>query len=144
MPKNATSPRAAATQTAETRIEKLVYGGEGLARIEGEVVLAPYVLPGELVTLETRRVKTGLLRGSAVSIQDDSPQRVTPRCPYFGSCGGCQYQHADYAYQLEQKVGILRETLRRLGGLNFEDEIHVLSGEPWFYRNRIQLHSADG
>ena len=71
-----------------------------------------------------------------------SPHRVTPRCEYFGSCGGCQYQHAEYDYQLEQKVAILRETLRRLGEIAFDDDIPTITGEPWSYRNRIQLHFA--
>ncbi|MDQ2713202.1 MAG: class I SAM-dependent RNA methyltransferase, partial [Acidobacteriota bacterium] len=121
-------------------IEKLVYGGDGLARLDGQVVLTPYVLPGEQVTLETAKAKTGLLRGSSPIVLDASPYRIQPRCEYFGNCGGCQYQHIDYQFQLDQKVGILRETLRRLGGLTYEEEIPVISGDPWGYRNRIQLH----
>ena len=123
-------------------IEKLVYGGDGLGRVDGQVVLAPFVLPGESVTLETSRVKTGLLRGSSPEVLEPSAHRIQPRCEYFGDCGGCQYQHADYAFQLGQKVEILRETLRRLGGISYEDEIAVISGQPWFYRNRVQLHFA--
>jgi 23S rRNA (uracil1939-C5)-methyltransferase len=125
-------------------IDKLVYGGEGLARLEGHVVLVPFVLPGECVAVATKRVKTGLLRGHLLDIIEPSRDRVTARCEYFGNCGGCHYQHAGYAVQLQQKREILRETLRRLGGIAFEDEIPVLSADPWFYRNRIQLHFSDG
>ncbi len=125
-------------------IEKLVYGGDGLGRIDGQVVLAPFVLPAELVSLETVRVKSGLLRGNSPEVLTGSEHRVQPRCEYFGTCGGCHYQHADYAYQLTQKVEILRETLRRLGGISVDDEIPVISGDPWFYRNRVQLHFANG
>src|SRR5579883_100147 len=128
----------------EVTIEKLVYGGDGLARADGQVVLAPYVLPGERVSVQTARVKNGLLRGSAPEILAPSAERVTPRCEYFGTCGGCQYQHAAYEYQLSQKTAILRETLQRLGGIEYGDEIPVISAEPWFYRNRIQLHFARG
>jgi len=133
-----------ARSSREVRIEKLVYGGEGLARIDGQVLLAPFVLPGELVSLRTEQAQTGLLRGSEVNIVEPAAQRVVPRCKYFGVCGGCDYQHADYAYQLEQKQAILRETLQRLAGLQYQDEINVVSGHPWEYRNRIQLHFVDG
>lgn len=124
-------------------IEKLVYGGEGLARLDGQVVLVPFVLPGERVSVTTQRVKTGLLRGQPLDIIEPSSQRVTARCEYFRNCGGCHYQHAAYPFQLQQKREILRETLRRLGGIVFEGDIPVLSGEPWFYRNRIQLHFSN-
>ena len=123
-------------------IDKLVYGGDGLGRIDGQVVLAPFVLPGENVALETSKAKKGLLRGSNPQVVAASPHRIQPRCEYFGECGGCQYQHADYPFQLTQKVEILRETLRRLGGVRWEDEVAVISGDPWFYRNRVQLHFA--
>jgi 23S rRNA (uracil1939-C5)-methyltransferase len=128
------------SNAVELTIEKLVYGGDGLARLDGQVVLAPFVLPGERVQATTERVKTGLLRGSSVRVLEAAPERVVPRCEYFANCGGCHYQHADYAFQLEQKREILRETLRRLGGFTYEGEINILSGEPWNYRNRIQLH----
>jgi 23S rRNA (uracil1939-C5)-methyltransferase len=125
------------------RVEKLVYGGEGLARSDGQVVLVPYVLPDEEILIQTARVKSGLLRGSAFELLQVSSERVTPRCEYFGTCGGCHYQHANYSFQLEQKRQILLETLRRLGGIEYEGEVKMLSAEPWFYRNRIQLHFAD-
>ncbi len=123
-------------------IEKLVYGGDGLGRIEGQVVLAPYVLPGERVSVETARIKAGLLRGSSPEVLETSAHRIEPRCEYFGTCGGCQYQHSDYEYQLEQKVAIFRETLQRLGKIAYEEDIPTISGDPWFYRNRVQLHFA--
>lgn len=126
------------------RIEKLVYGGEGLGRIDGQVVLVPFVLPREEVSMNASRVKNGLLRGSVLRILESAPERIVPRCEYFGVCGGCHYQHAEYAFQLEQKCQILRETLRRVGGINYDDEIPAISGDPWFYRNRIQLHFAKG
>ena len=124
-------------------IEKLVYGGEGLARLDGQVVLVPFVLPGERVSVSTKRVKAGLLRGQPLDVIEPSGERVTARCEYFRDCGGCHYQHAAYPFQLQQKREILRETLRRLGGIVFEGDIQVLSDEPWFYRNRIQLHFSN-
>jgi len=124
-------------------IEKLVYGGEGLTHIDGQVLLAPFVLPGERVAVEVVKAKKGILRGSSPEVLESSQNRVVPRCEYFGTCGGCQYQHADYSYQLAQKTEILRETLRRLGGIAYEEEIPTVSADPWFYRNRIQLHFKD-
>lgn len=125
-------------------IEKLVYGGEGLARLDGQVVLVPYVLPGEEVEVKTQRVKNGLLRGVTSNVLEPAAQRIQPRCEYFGECGGCHYQHADYSAQLEAKEAILRETLARLGSITYERDIKMVSGEPWNYRNRIQLHAANG
>lgn len=125
-------------------IEKLVYGGEGLSRLEGKVVLTPFVLPGEVVRAETERVKNDLWRGRLIEVLQPSASRVTPECPYFQRCGGCQYQHMDYPFQLEQKSAILREVLQRVGKIEFKGEIGVISGEPWQYRNRVQLHIEGG
>src|SRR4051812_39293872 len=94
-------------------IEKLVHGGEGLARMDGQVVLAPYVLPGEKVSVTTGRVKNGLLRGSSPEVIAAAPERIVPRCEYFADCGGCHLQHASYEFQLAQKRAILLETLQR-------------------------------
>lgn len=126
--------------TVTVEIEKLVYGGEGLGRSDGQVVLVPFTLPGERVDVQVSRVKNGLLRGSEVKILEASPERIAPLCEYFANCGGCHYQMAHYDFQLRQKQAILRETLQRLGGLAYEDEIAVVAGDPWNYRNRIQLH----
>jgi len=128
------------SEVAEVQIEKLVYGGDGLARLNGQVLLVPFVLPGERIVVHPQRAKGGLLRASPVKVFDTADERVTPRCEYFFRCGGCQYQHADYAFALQQKEAILRETMQRIGNLVFEGEIALISGEPWSYRNRIQLH----
>jgi len=125
-------------------IEKLVYGGEALARLEGKVVLTPFVLPGEVVRVEMERAKNDLWRGRLIEVLQPSASRITPQCPYFQRCGGCQYQHMDYAFQSEQKRAILREVLQRVGKIEFAGEIGVISGEPWRYRNRVQLHIEGG
>jgi 23S rRNA (uracil1939-C5)-methyltransferase len=125
-------------------IEKLVYGGDGLARLEGKVVFTPFVLPGEMVRADVHRIKNDLWRGRLLQVTEPSASRVTPPCPYFQRCGGCHYQHADYALQLEQKAAILREVLRRVGKIEFEGEIETIAGEPWGYRNRAQLHMENG
>lgn len=124
-------------------IEKLVYGGDGLGRLDGQVILVPLVLPGESVQVEAHRVKKGLLRGAKPEIVTAAPERIRPRCEYFGTCGGCQYQHFDHELQLEQKRTILLETLERTGGIKDPGEIRTISADPWNYRNRIQLHFSD-
>lgn len=129
--------------TATVEVEKLVYGGDGLARLDGRVILTPFVLPGEQIEVITSRGKGGLLRGRSPRILQPSVHRVLPRCEYFANCGGCHYQHADYDYQLEVRRGILHETLQRLGGITYDGEIGIISGYPWNYRNRIQLHSGE-
>jgi len=131
--------------TTETfRIEKLVYGGEGLARLDGRVILVPCVLPNEVVRAEVSPVKKGLFRGRLIEIESPAPERIAPPCPYFQRCGGCQYQHIDYPIQVEHKRSILREVLRRVGKIEYEDDIAAIAGEPWAYRNRIQLHVDQG
>jgi len=124
----------------EVLIEKWVYGGEGLARIGGRVVLVPSVLPGE-----TARVDAGdEVHARLLEVAAPSPERVEPPCRLFTVCGGCHYQHAPYEYQLARKVEILREQLQRVGKIKFEGEIGVISGPALGYRNRAQLHIAGG
>jgi 23S rRNA (uracil1939-C5)-methyltransferase len=130
-------------ETNEVVVEKLVYGGEGLSRVDGRVVLTPFVLPGERATVIPDRSKPDLLRTKLVRVEEESPSRVAPGCPYFLRCGGCHYQHASYEYQLAQKVSILREVLQRVGKLTV-GEIGIISGDPWGYRNRSQFHLQDG
>jgi 23S rRNA (uracil1939-C5)-methyltransferase len=122
-----------------------VYGGEGLARLAGtgpqnRIVLAPYVLPGERVRAEIAQEKPGLIRARTLEVLDRSADRVAPKCPYFGRCGGCHYQHASYEAQIAAKRAILEEELRRLGKISPPAEIPVVAAEPWDYRNRVQLH----
>ena len=124
-------------------IEKLVYGGDGLARLDGRVVFTPYVLAGETVRAQVERVKNDLFRGKLLEVITPAPGRVDPPCPYYLHCGGCQYQHIAYESQVEQKRAILREALRRVGRIEFDGEIEALAGEPWKYRNRVQLHIED-
>jgi 23S rRNA (uracil1939-C5)-methyltransferase len=129
----------------ELKIEKLVYGGDGLSRVDGEVVFVPYVLPGEVVTAERTGAKKHAQRAKLQGIVEPSPDRVVAPCPVFGKCGGCQYQHASYASQLRYKRDILAETLQRTGKIAFEPErIAAVPGEPLGYRNRAQFHFENG
>jgi 23S rRNA (uracil1939-C5)-methyltransferase len=133
---------AATPDQPEVEIEKLVYGGSGLARRDGQVLLAPFVLPGERVKLEP-----SLKKGVAARVVErlsDSPERIKAPCPYFGVCGGCQYQHAKYPAQLQAKVAILREQFSRVGKFDFPGEIQIVSGPEYHYRNRSQFQMSEG
>ena len=128
----------------EVTVEKLVYGGEGLSRADGRVVLTPFVLPAERVRVRSEREKPGLVRARPLQVLTASPVRVAPLCPYFTRCGGCHYQHASYEAQLAAKRAILTEELWRQAKIKAPDDIAVVAGEPWGYRNRVQLHIENG
>jgi 23S rRNA (uracil1939-C5)-methyltransferase len=126
-------------------VEKLVYGGDGLARVsepgqQSLVVLIPFVLPGERVRVEREHEKPGLVRARTVEVLEPAPDRVPPPCPYFGRCGGCHYQHISYPAQLASKRAVLEEVLRRQAKIEPPSEIPIIAAEPWAYRNRVQLH----
>lgn len=124
----------------ELTVEKLVYGGHGLSREEGRVVLTPLVLPGERIVAEP----VDKLHARLVSVLEPAAERVPAPCPYFGTCGGCQYQHMPHEFQVSQKVAIFREVLRRVGKFDAPEHIDTVTGEPWEYRNRTQLQVRDG
>jgi len=129
----------------ELTIEKLVYGGDGLARLpadehgRGKTVFLPLVIPEERVDATVTETRSGFARARLNHLLTTSPHRVVPACPYFGPCGGCQYQHIVYPAQLRFKTDILRETLKRTAKLDFDHEIQLHSAEPWSYRNRTRL-----
>jgi 23S rRNA (uracil1939-C5)-methyltransferase len=130
----------------QLQIEKLIYGGDGLTRLpadehgRGKTVFIPFVLPGEEVEATVVEAKPGFARARVERVLTPSPERVEPGCPYFTNCGGCHYQHIDYAAQLRYKTEILRETLRRTAKFELKDDVIVHSAEPWAYRNRTRMH----
>jgi 23S rRNA (uracil1939-C5)-methyltransferase len=122
----------------DVTIEKLIYGGEGLAHHEGSTVFVPFVLPAERAAILPTEQKKKFIRARLERVLDVSPERIAPRCPHFGVCGGCDYQHIPYEAQLKYKAEILRETLRRIGRIEWPGEITVHASKPWSYRNRAQ------
>ena len=130
----------------QLHIEKLIYGGDGLARLpadehgRGKAVFVPFVIPGETVEATISQTRGGFSRATLDRVSAASPERVEPSCPYFGRCGGCHHQHIDYAAQLRYKAEILRETLRRTAKFELQQEISLHASEPWAYRNRTQMH----
>jgi 23S rRNA (uracil1939-C5)-methyltransferase len=124
----------------EVEIEKWVYGGAGLSRTDGQVLLTPFVLPGERVRVEP----LDKLNARLLEVVTASPVRRAAPCRHFESCGGCQYQHAPYDLQLKGKVEILLEQLRRVGKIEPSVAIRTLAGEEFGYRNRTQFHQMEG
>jgi 23S rRNA (uracil1939-C5)-methyltransferase len=122
----------------EITIEKLVYGGEGLAHHQGSTVFVPFVLPAERVAAEAVEQKKKFIRARVERVLEPSPERAAARCPHFAVCGGCDYQHIPYEAQLKYKTEILRETVRRLGRIEWTGEITAHPSPPWGYRNRAQ------
>lgn len=119
-------------------VEKLVYGGDGLAHADGSTVFVPYTLPGETVKATVRSKKKKLIWADFKEVVSASPERVAPPCPHFGVCGGCHYQQIAQTEQIKLKKEILRETLSRLGGISWGGEITEHTAEPYGYRNRAQ------
>ena len=134
---------SAATQSDKTvlvQIEKLVHGGKGLAHEGAMAVFVDGVLPGEEVRVQVGRLRKGYAEGRALEIVKPSPDRTAPPCPVYGTCGGCQLQHATATAQLELKRAILQETLARLGGLTDVNVPPVVaSPEVYGYRSRARL-----
>jgi 23S rRNA (uracil1939-C5)-methyltransferase len=110
--------------------------------MEGKAVFVPLTLPGEQVRVRMVEDKRGYALAEAQEVMAAAAERVVPACTHFGACGGCDYQHAHYEAQLGFKQAVLRETLER-GGVRAPEQIAVLAGNPWAYRNRIRL-AVDG
>ncbi len=124
----------------EIKIEKLVYGGKGLGKVNDKICFVPFVLPDEIVDVEIKKDKKSFLECELKEVIEPSKYRIDPVCKYFKYCGGCDYQHMDYTKELEIKRDILKETLTRIG--KFEDiEVDkvIPSEREYFYRNRTQL-----
>lgn len=126
------------------RIESLVFGGAGLARAEdGRVVFVSFAAPGELVEALVEREYPDYLQAVVSRVIEPSPDRVEPRCPLFGECGGCQLQHMRYPAQLAAKELVVREQLRRIGRLD-DSVVRPIRGaaDPWGYRNHLRFSTG--
>jgi 23S rRNA (uracil1939-C5)-methyltransferase len=125
-------------------IEKIVYGGEGLGRVKGQAVFVPFAAPGDRLRVRITNLERHFARGVMTEIIEPSAARREPPCQYFGSCGGCQLQHLDYPTQLEIKAEFIRESLRRIGGIDWRKEIPVLAANEFGYRSRAEIKIHHG
>jgi 23S rRNA (uracil1939-C5)-methyltransferase len=136
------SRSVAVGETYEVAIEKLVYGGDGLAHVGTQAVFVPLAAAGDFVRVRIVECERNYARGVIEEMLEPSPMRRTPPCPYFGVCGGCQLQHLDYQAQLEAKASFVRESLRRTGNIEWDEEIGVRSAEEFGYRSRAEIKVA--
>lgn len=134
-------------------VEKIVAGGAGFGRLDGEAVFIPYACPGDIVQAEITKKKKDYAFAHISEIKHSSKHRVEPSCTYYFNpqkariygekyryCGGCDFQHIDYPKQLEIKENILKEALFKIGGLKDIPVLPIIPMEnPWGYRNKIQL-----
>lgn len=122
-------------------ITDIAYGGSGIARHEGRVVFIPYTILGETVRARVAAVHRSWIKAEVVEVVTASPDRTAPPCPWFGSCGGCAYQHIAYPRQLELKTHQVGEALRRIGKFH-EPPVETALPSPlvYGYRNRITVH----
>ena len=136
---------SAALRTVDLKITDVAFGGKGVARENGKAVFIPFTIERELVSAKITREKKQFAEAEVVDLRQRSRYRVDPPCPYFGRCGGCAYQHIDYAHQLEIKTRQVRDVLKRIGKL---DDVPmrpiVPSPLPYAYRNRVTVHAANG
>jgi 23S rRNA (uracil1939-C5)-methyltransferase len=121
-------------------IESLAYGGEGVGRIQKKVVFVPLSAPGDRVEVVISEAKKNYLRGHIERFEALSQNRTVPLCDYFGECGGCQWQHLKYAYQLETKEQIVKNSLERIAKIqNYELLPIVPSPRIFEYRSRVRF-----
>ena len=124
----------------QLRIERLAYGGAGIGRHEGKAVFVPCTAPGDLVDCRIVREKKRYIEGELVALLELGRGRRTPSCPVFGRCGGCQWQHLEYAEQARWKEGIFRDTLVRQAGVAPERVLPLAQApDEWGYRSRVQF-----
>src|SRR5262245_47620390 len=125
-------------------IEKLVYGGDGLARTERGVVFVPRTAAGDVVEAEIIETKKDYATAKLTKILEPSPDRQEPYCPNYETEGCCHWQHIQYAKQVDYKEAIIRESLQRLGRLNWNGEIKRITGPDRNYRLRATFHVFNG
>ncbi|MGE0679642.1 MAG: 23S rRNA (uracil(1939)-C(5))-methyltransferase RlmD [Candidatus Binatia bacterium] len=122
-------------------VERLAYGSAGIAHVDGQVVFIPGTVPGDEVVVEIESQKKNYATARVMKIRSPSPFRRQPPCSYVSQCGGCPWQHIAYQEQLRAKETLVREQLRRIGGLTDIPLLPIISSpEEWRYRQRLRLH----
>ena len=128
-------------QTIEVTIEKIVPNGFGLAFAENLTVFVALAAKGDKLLVKIIQTKGKTAFAEIVEILEPSPDRTEPRCPYFGRCGGCNFQQLNYQAQLDAKIAIVRDCLTRIGKINYEKDIPIIaSPKDYEYRSRAQWH----
>jgi 23S rRNA (uracil1939-C5)-methyltransferase len=128
----------------EVTIERILPGGVGLAHADGKTVFVSLAVPGDRLRVRVDREQGNLVFASIVEIVEASHERIEPPCPYFGRCGGCDFQQFDYESQLNAKSEIIRDCLHRIARLDIQHIRVIPSPTQWHYRARAtwQLDST--
>ncbi|XEC93702.1 23S rRNA (uracil(1939)-C(5))-methyltransferase RlmD [Paenibacillus tarimensis] len=128
-------------------VKRIGINGEGVGYFRRKAVFIEGALPGEVVKARVTAVEANRLIAEAVEHEKRSPHRITPECPVYESCGGCQLQHLSYAGQLAAKEELVREAFSRYAGVDGAAlPLRPILGmdEPWSYRNKAQLQAGRG
>jgi 23S rRNA (uracil1939-C5)-methyltransferase len=124
-------------------IESLGHDGRGVTHIDGKAVFIDGALPGEVVSFEYLTSRKKFDEGRVTEVQQASPDRVEPKCPHFGLCGGCSLQHMEAGAQIRAKQQVLLDNLRHIGKVEPETLLPPLTGEIWGYRTKGRLGAKD-
>lgn len=134
-------------QELTVKIDRLVFGGEGIASIDGFKLFVPSTAPGDEALVEVRKVRSSYGEGKVLDLVKPSPLRIEARCKHADVCGGCKWQFLAYEEQLKIKEQQVKDSVHRLGGLSEDLVLPIIGNEsPWFYRNKMELsfgHSAE-
>lgn len=124
----------------DVKVEKIVPRGFGLGFAEQLTVMVPLAAPGDELRVRITQLKKRLAFAEIVEIRQPGPTRITPPCPYFGRCGGCDFQQLRYDAQLNAKVDIIRDCLHRIGKIEYQDIQIIPSPDEFGYRSRARWH----
>lgn len=129
----------------DLQIDDIAFGGKGVGRNEGKAVFVPFTIDGERITARVVREKKSFAEAELVRVEEASPHRTPPPCPYFGRCGGCSYQHMSYEHELHWKSHQVAQALQRIGKFR-EPPLRPIVPSPneYEYRNRITVHAENG
>lgn len=120
--------------------DKMVFGGDCIAKIEGKTVFIPYAIPGEELKIEITDEKRDYAHAKILEVVKASPHRINPICPLYTKCGGCNMQHIDYNFQQKLRVNILKDAFKRE---NIElTDVEIIAGNSLGYRSRFQFHNG--
>ena len=125
-------------------IEGMSSDGRGLGKLNGKVIFAPFTAPGDLADLEIRKSKKNFGEAVIANLISPSDKRTAPSCSHFGVCGGCQWQHIQYKWQLKFKQQIVEDAFSRIGKLDFPSIPEVIGCEnDYYYRNKLEFAFTD-
>jgi len=128
----------------ELTITEIAYGGDGVARHDGQVIFVPFTAPGEKIRAVLTEQHKTFARAKLLEVLVPSPDRLRAPCPLFQNCGGCVTQHLAYPAEVRAKVAQIESALRRIGKIEHPVLRPALTGPEYAYRNRITVHNRDG